>query len=451
MKNLVLVFLIVFLGLGSAFAEVDEFADLEESSDSGVELLSLSGFVDFEQGVRISGAGPAYEGDEDRDYVLANRRLRLKADKSVGKGKVYFMVDFNHDEVADDFVLDIREARFQYTLGKNTDLNIGRQVSTWGVGDLLFINDLFPKNWVAHFSGRDMDMIKDPADSLRLTHYAGSWTLDFVLTPQFSQDTTPSGCKYEIFNPNSSSRVLGQSFCDQSLVLEPEQGLSSSEVAVSIRKKMGVHEVALYGYKGFYKNPRGLSLETLPDSSTALMPYYPELEVYGASFEGQVGPGILSAEVGYYNSKEDEDGDNFLVENSMLKHLVGYRMDLSSKFSLGAQWYRETMMDYKAYESSYQAANPGNYDYRWDEARDTFTLRLGYKAMKETLFINWFSYFRPQDKDSFHKFEILKRLSDEVEMSVGANIFDGDSNYIDRDFGMLKDADNVFVQFKYIF
>ncbi|MGH1467741.1 MAG: hypothetical protein ACRBBP_02540, partial [Bdellovibrionales bacterium] len=126
-------------------------------------------------------------------------------------------------------------------------------------------------------------------------------------------------------------------------------------------------------------------------------------------------------------------------------------MDLSSKFSFGLQWFQEMMMDYDEYESSYLLAQPSNYTYRLDQFRDTFTLRLGYKAMGDTLYVNWFSYIRPQDKDAFHKLEILKRVNDQVEVSVGANIFEGKENYQDRSFGMLKGADNVFVKFKYIF
>ncbi len=451
-KNVLMIFALLFSI--SSFAEGDDFADefAEEAGADLKDLLNISGFVDFEQGARISGAGPAYSGADSRDYVLANRRLRLKSEKSFDKGAVYFKVDFNHDSIVDKFSFDIREARFQYSIGKNTDLSVGRQVSTWGVGDLVFINDLFPKNWVSHFSGRDFDMIKDPSDTVRLTHYKGSWTFDLVVTPEFTADTTPTGCKYEVFDPNSGTVVLNSQACQgTSVVQRNSKSFSETELALSIKKKSGNHEFALYGYKGFYKSPMGLQAGTLPSGGPGVLPYHPELEVYGASYEGQIGPGILSFETGYYNSKEDSAGDAFFIENSAVKYLVGYRMDLSKNFSFGTQWYEETMLNYSAYEQSFLTANPTNYAYRLDKVRDTFTLRLGFKAMQETLFINIFSYLRPQDKDSFHKLEIVKRVSDQLQVSTGANIFTGSENYQDRSFGMLKDADNVFVHFKYIF
>ncbi len=446
-----LIFFLIFISFSfSTYAEEDDFA--EEASRASDLNLEISGFVDFEQGGRVSGAGPAYSNGASKDYVLANRRLRLKSDKTVGSSSVYFMVDFNHDEVVDEFNIDIREAKLKYSIGEDTDISVGRQVSTWGVGDLIFINDLFPKNWIAHFSGRDLDMLKDPADSVRLTHYKGDWVFDLVVTPEFSPDSTPQGCKYEVFDPNSNGVIMNESSCGLSSTFNDNtNSFDDAEVALSVKKKVGGQEIALYGYRGFHKSPKGIRVETLPDSSTKLMGYHPRLEVYGLSSEGQVGPGILSFEAGYYNSKDDKSGDNFLIENSMLKYLVGYRMDLSSRLFFGFQWYQEMMMDYDEYEASYLTAQPANYAFRLDEFRDTFTLRLGFKAMNETLFVNWFSYVRPQDKDSFHKLEILKRVNDQVEVSAGANIFEGEEGYQDRNFGMLKDADNIFVKFKYIF
>ncbi len=56
MKNLFFLLLLVF-SLG-AFAEEDDFAE-EASQGSGMNL-EISGFVDFEQGGRVSGQGPAY-------------------------------------------------------------------------------------------------------------------------------------------------------------------------------------------------------------------------------------------------------------------------------------------------------------------------------------------------------------------------------------------------------
>ncbi len=46
----------------------------------------------------------------------------------------------------------VREAYADYSRAW-LDLRLGRQIITRGVGDLVFINDVFPKDWSAFFPG----------------------------------------------------------------------------------------------------------------------------------------------------------------------------------------------------------------------------------------------------------------------------------------------------------
>ena len=135
------------------------------------------------------------------------------------------------------------------------------------------------------------------------------------------------------------------------------------------------------------------------------------------------------------------------IENSLMKYLLGYRIDLSAHWSVGAQWYQEWMQDYDKYEDSIKS-NP-SYPYRRKEFHNTYTLRLTYKAQQETLWVNLFSYLRPEDKDSLTKIDITKKLNDNFSATAGVNIFTGKDHYLDRDFGMLKNDDNAFIRLTY--
>ncbi|MCP4151274.1 MAG: hypothetical protein GY757_26255 [bacterium] len=441
----VMIIMVVFLG---AALMADDFDDDEFSEDSeGSGLLSgiqFTGFLEIEQGRNITNAGPLREGPESgrNDWMMANRRFRLQTSKTGDKGGIYAKLDFIRDEITNKTYIDIRELRLQYKVLSWMDISVGRQVSTWGVADMLFINDLFPKNWVANFQGRDMESMKDSSTSLRVTSYLKSWTLDVVYHPKFSPDTTPTGCYFNVFDPNSGGLIANRASCGEAPYNEKvSNSKKHSEVAVSLKKRFGSQEISLFGYRGFYKNPKGITM-----MGEMLLPYYPDLTVIGASTEGQLGPGILTAEVGYYNSREDKDGNNHFIENSMLKLLVGYRMDFSANLSLGGQWYQERMMDYEAYEQSVMM-NP----YRKKEAHNTFTLRVTYKAQQETLWLNIFTYYRPQDKDHFTRLDITKRFDDNFAITAGANIFTGEEHYEDREFGMLRHDDNVYIRLKYNF
>jgi hypothetical protein len=449
-KRILRLFLILFL-LGAmviGFAQEGDFEDddFKEEGSNGLPLgISFTGFLELDQGMNITGKGPLREGNDNPiDWVLANRRFRLQASRLTEKSGIYLKIDFIRDEVIGETFVDIRELRLQYRLFKWMDLSIGRQVSTWGVGDMLFINDLFPKNWVAIFSGRDREDMKDSSTSLRATSYFGGFTLDVVYHPRFTADTTPRGCYFPVFDPNTGQLTGNTGNCDDyyNIYVKPATR-KNSEIAAALKKRFGGMELALYGYYGFYKNPRGLTFNT---DINLLLPYYPKLAAFGASLEGQVGPGIFSTEVGYYDSREDPSGTNPLIENSMFKYLVGYRMDLNAHLSAGVQWYREIMQDYGAYRASV-AYNP----YSKKKNQDTFTLRLTYKAQQETLWFSLFSYVRPQDKDSFTMVEITKRLDNHFSVAGGINIFTGENFYEDREFGMQRYEDNVYLRLKYNF
>ncbi|MCP4220909.1 MAG: hypothetical protein GY765_40145 [bacterium] len=444
-KLLIIILSIILMAGLNVFAGDDFEDDFAEEEKGGLlKGIEFSGFVEFEQGLNITNAGPLRAGDagSDLNWMMANRRFRLKTSKTGDKGGVFVKLDFIRDEITNKTYIDIRELRLQYRIASWLDLSVGRQVSTWGVADMLFINDLFPKNWVANFQGRDMESLKDSSTAIRLTSYVKKWIFDVVYHPKFSPDTTPTGCYFSVFDPNSGGLIANPGSCGETPQnSKVSNSLKHGEIAVSLKRRFGKQEVSLFAYRGFYKNPKGVTYD-----GNMFAPYYPDLTVIGASTEGQLGPGIFTAEVGYYYSREDKDGDNPLIENSTFKFLIGYKIDFSANLGVGVQWYREQMMDYDAYEMSV-GMNP----FRKKEGHNTFTVRLTYKAQQETLWLNVFSYIRPEDKDTFTRIDITKRLNDNFSISAGANIFTGKENYEDREFGMLRHDDNIFVRFKYNF
>lgn len=430
------------------FSFADDFSEFDDFSESSEKLgWSFSGFVEIEQGMNVGDKGVQDEYSYGSDYVLANRKFRLQSLRPFRNGGFFSKLDFYHDEVTHDSDVDIRELRLQYRLTDWLDLSMGRQVSTWGVADMLFINDLFPKNWQANFQGRDMEMLKDPSNTLRLTSYFNNWTLDFVYTPEFTPDTVPTGCRFGVYDPNSSQVVVNKSSCgDYHPLDENGKKLEEDEIALSLKRRVLSQDMALYFYDGFYKSPKGIRSD-----NGVFKGFHPKLRVYGISSEGQIGNGIFSFESGYYDSLDDKEGDNFLIENSKVKYLVGYRFDLSAKLSLGFQWYMEQLLDYDRYEESIQQMNSSLYQYRRKEFQNTFTTRITYKTMQDTLVYSLFTYIRPQDEDSLTKFEVSKKITDSFKIVGGINIFSGKENYRDREFGMLKNDDNAFIRINFSF
>lgn len=457
----------------------NEFADSENEfeEDSDVRLsakgLELSGFLEIEQGGHIGKRGA-----QDRDWVMENKRIRLKTSGNSEAGKYFLKFDIVNDGVEKKQEVEIREARLLFSPLEWVDVSAGTQVSTWGVSDMLYINDLFPKNWVANFLGRDTEALKESSNSIRVTSYFGiSSGIDMVYHPDFTPDITPTGCRFSIYDPNTDSLIQNTDKCGEDFSTSQQTGeYSHGEFATRWFYKSGSHEFALYTYTGYFKNPKGQQwIDSDEDATgntdylqtngyTKRMSYYPKLNVYGLSAEGQLGPGIYSFETGYYDSREDRNGDNPFIENPFWKILTGYKMDVDAHLTIGVQWYAEIMEKYSSYEKSIismlkhfhsitgeQAKNQDAYKYRKKHLQNTYTLRLTYKTMQERLWINFFGYHRPQDHDAFYKLDTNYQLDNNIYVIAGLNIFEGSDNYKSRDFGMLKKDDNAFIRLKYTF
>ena len=124
--------------------------------------------------------------------------------------------DERHDErgelsdgIEQGLELDLRDVSVSFSPLDTLDVKLGRQVLTWGTGDLVFLNDLFPKDWVSFFAGRDDEYLKAPSNSVRLTQYNPWINIDFVWTPRFTPDEYIRGNRFAFFSPFDGSIVGG--------------------------------------------------------------------------------------------------------------------------------------------------------------------------------------------------------------------------------------------------
>ncbi|WP_288372311.1 hypothetical protein [uncultured Marinobacter sp.] len=76
-------------------------------------------------------------------------------------------------------------------------------------GDLVFINDLFPKDWVSFFIGRDVEYLKAPSDALKVSAFSSWANLDLVYTPRFDADRFIDGRRLSFFN-TGQGRLTGR-------------------------------------------------------------------------------------------------------------------------------------------------------------------------------------------------------------------------------------------------
>ncbi|MCP4406123.1 MAG: hypothetical protein GY801_53630, partial [bacterium] len=338
--------------------------------------------------------------------------------------------DLKYDRFLDETALEFREATitlFPYDLW---ELKIGQQVLTWGTGDMVFVNDLFPKDWKSFFIGRSDEYLKAPVMASKLSLFPDFSDIDLIITPTFTPDTYIDGERMSYWGQNG---LTGEEFVDN----PPDQIFENAEYHLRFAKNISGMELALYGYKGFFKRPLGFD----PESGVGI---FPELAVYGASLRTQVLGGILNLESGYYDSLDDRDGTDPMLENSIIKSLIGFEKELFKNFTASLQYFSEWMQKYEEYEQSVtEIGQPA----LKEENHDWITMRLTNMRKQQTLILSWFSYYSPAENDWHLRPKLTYQMNDQIQLTTGLNLFFGENEY--TFFGQLEENSNAYFRVRY--
>ncbi|PKL95072.1 MAG: hypothetical protein CVV18_06870 [Gammaproteobacteria bacterium HGW-Gammaproteobacteria-8] len=410
---------------------------LEGSTKAADIAGPLSGFIEIRGGMRL-------QSDPNQESLsLGETRLQLSRDQYFGEAMLRLTADFVYDDVADSHRirlepgqgwLDLREAFVSAPLGERLDVRMGRQVLTWGVGDLLFLNDLFPKDWNAFFVGRDVDYLKAPSDAVRLALFGELFNVDLVYTPRFDADRYLDPRRLSFYDPRIGA-VAGRNVeFDPQL---PNEWFEDDEWALRLHRLLGGWELAAYGYRGFWKSPEGF------DAASG-RPIFSKLAAWGGSIRGPLHTGILSAETSWYRSRDDLDGTDPFVPNSQFRFLVGYEQEVVPDLMLGAQYYLERILDFGALKRNQPAGFPFP-----DENRHLFTLRLTLLTHAQNVTWSLFSFASPSDRDAYLRGLWSWKATDAWTVSAGFNLFEGRDN--SSFFGQFERNSNAYLGLRYGF
>lgn len=434
----------VCVNVSQAEAKVDEQVYYDISDQLDYELYEdpqtlkvfeetldaqINGFWELRAGYRLQN------DKNEKDMSISEARMQVDIFAVRDWAEFHFKGDFHGSLVDEEGHFDAREINMAFSPHDDLDVKIGRQVLTWGTGDLLFLNDLFPKNWKAFFIGMEQEYLKDPSDAARFTLYNDFANVDFVYAPQFDPSTYPTGEYVSYFNP-----MLGD-FAGQNAIISadrPDRLFRDDEFSYRVYKNINNYEIALYGYNGYWKSPGGMN-----SSMTAI---FPDLNVYGASIRGKFADGIGNLETAFYDSAEDRTGTNPMINNSEFRFLAGYAQEIGQDLTISFQYYLEYMLDYDDYVASVTGMGmPVTREKDYHRLTCRVTKYMFYHMLK----LSCFTYYSPREEDAYIMPNITLKASDQVALELGANIFLGEQDH--TFFGQFENNTNIYAAVRYSF
>ncbi len=394
-------------------------------------IIDVYGFIDTRFGVRT---GNAVIGD--KDISLGEIRLQLETKQYVSRFTFNFAADFLFDPVADRYAVDLasggsaidpRLINVEFSPANFIDMKVGRQILTWGTGDFIFINDLFAKDWDSYFLGRDVEYLKAPVDAAKASFFFDTLNIDVVYTPKFGADRFVDGRRVSFFD-RATNAFRGRD--DPLLFDRPNDWFEDDEVAARAYRSIGAFETALYYYNGFWKSPAGQ--DALGGRAT-----FPKLSVYGASLRGPLAGGIVWAEAGYYDSASDAALDPH-IRNSELRFLAGFEKEIATELTASIQYNLERKLDYDDYLNALPSGAIQD-----AQNKHLVTLRLTKLALRQNLELSTFNFYSPSDKDGYVRFNASYKISDELRIEAGGNVFYGAENQ--TFFSQFRNNNNIYV------
>lgn len=358
----------------------------------------------------------------DCEIPFSEIRAQFKGEHTTDDNAHSFIanIELLQDFVFDESTAQVRELYWNWSKDA-VEFRAGRQMITWGTGDMLFINDIFAKDWNAYFGGMPVDYLKRPTDAIKIDFYPGTTTIETVVS-RFDEDHLPEQRRLEIPVQKLSLPITGE---------KPNDDLNNVEIAAKISRSISDWDLSAYAAKSYWRMP------TYTPQSQGTYKSYSRLNTYGASLTGQINNGVFNLEAGYYDSREDLSGKNPFINNSQVRLLTGYSHQLWTDSTIGLQLYVEHLKNYNDYLRSLAPTMSPT-----EELNKVATLRFTQLLMHQTVTINVFSYWGLSASDRFLQSSLRYAFNDHFWGELGMDIFSGNPK---GTFGVFDRNDNVYL------
>jgi hypothetical protein len=389
----------------------------------GTAGAQVTGFVQARQAPRLH-TGPSCHGLQACSTMVREGSAELLLERRVSKHAAFTLrVDASNDDAINRSRATLREAFADFTFGAQDSLKVGRQVLTWGVSDYLFVNDLFPKDYDAFFTGAGFDRLKRPVDAARLGTRVGGVEAEIVLSRSLG-DRDPGPSRFAATAPTS-------------VASSADNADDRVDLAVRAATHVGGWDLAAYLASCRARERRFFA------QSTGLAQDRPRQQHLGASMAGNALGGLAWFE---FALRHADDHRASVVDrhfqSSALKAIGGFSRELGSDVTATAQLQLETQTSRSSYLASLAS---GVRPIR--RLSSVAHLRLQGRWRNQTLTAGA-QVFAGGEGDSHTNPFVNWSPADGWTLEGGAHVFAGRP---DTRFGALKDDSNVYVLGRYSF
>lgn len=360
--------------------------------------------------------------------ILDNSELRVTADLIADRLRGRPRINLDRD--AD--IIDLREAYYLFSPQADVDIKIGRQILTWGTGDLLFLNDHFPKDFRSFIIGRGDDYIKAPQTSLKISYYSAI-NLDIVYSPVFEPDRYITGERVSYWNPLTFST----SSVDLNVLTRlPDTLFSDDTLSLRLHTLENGVEYCLYYHSGFRNSPSSFSLVTGK-------PGFDEIQSFGFSIRGQLGSTIWNTE-SVYTFSDAKEQRRFYTRGEEYKLLIGLEKEILDNITASTQLYYETTVHTEEMNTglpiSVEALPSDNL---------IATLRIYASLDDNNVIFNSFLLYASQNEEFAWLPRITFKQGTNAELIISASVFGGENER--GYYSQLRGASNICLSYRMLF
>ena len=318
----------------------------------------------------------------------------------------------------------VREAFVETAFADAATLKLGRQVLSWGVSDYVFVNDLFPKNYDAFFTGAGFDRLKEPVDAARLAVSTAGVDVEAVMAKARS-DTAPDARRFAALA--GTRDALGVD----------DEGNGTPDAMVRVSGHVGTWDAAAY-----VGRLRSREVRFFVDGSR-LQRERPLTSHAGFSVTGNAVGGVawLEGAVRHVASTRAWVVSRYAV-GSNVKAIAGYSRELASDVQVTAQWQIETATAYGRYVA---ALAPGIRPVH--RTQSILHLRAQGRWRNQTVTAGMQAFVSDEGDAHVNPFAIWSP-ADGWTIEGGANLFSGKP---DTRYGAFRGDSNAYLTARYSF